>query len=56
MTTYDIKVKDLTVMERVTPEELAQSMKEVEIIVWLKGGKKEDVQYIINTQTPTELH
>jgi hypothetical protein len=50
MTTYDIKVKDITVMERVTPEQLSQSMKEVELIVWLKGGDIEDVEYSINTR------
>lgn len=50
MTTYDIKVKDLTVMERVTPEKLAESMKQVELIVWLKGGDMEDVEYSINTK------
>lgn len=37
-------------MERVTPEKLAQSMKEVELIVWMKGGDTEDVKYIISTR------
>lgn len=49
MTTYDIKVKGVTVMERVTPEQLTQSMKDAQMIVWLRGGKIEDVEYVINT-------
>jgi hypothetical protein len=37
-------------MERVTPEQLSQSMKDVKMIVWLKGGDVEDVEYSINNR------
>jgi len=50
MTKYDIKVKELTVLERISPGDLERSIKEVEMIVWLGGGNMKDVSIVLNKE------
>lgn len=48
MTTYDIEVNGITIVERVTPEHLEKTLNQVRGLVWTSGGKNEDIKIVLN--------
>ena len=53
MTTYDIKVNRVTVLEKIEPSELEDSIRQVEGILFLSSkGKREDISVVLNTDNP----
>lgn len=53
MNTYNIEVKGITVLERVSPVDLDKSLLEVRGLVWTSGGSDEDIKVVLNS---TETH
>ena len=53
MTTYDIKVNGVTVLEKIEPSELEESIRQVEGVMFISGkGKREDISVVLNTENP----
>lgn len=50
MTTYNINVNGVTIVERVNPEDLERMLNQVRGLVWTSGGKDEDIKVVLNNQ------
>jgi len=48
MTTYNIEVNGVTIVERVNPEDLDGMLNQVRGLVWTSGGKNEDIKVVLN--------
>jgi hypothetical protein len=55
MTTYNIEVNGITIVERVNPEELDDMLNQVRGLVWTSGGNDESIKVILNnTENPLQ--
>jgi hypothetical protein len=50
MTTYNIEVNGITIVEKVNPEDLENMLNQVRGLVWTSGGKNEDIKVILNNR------
>jgi len=48
MTTYNIEVNGITIVERINPEDLEVTLNQVRGLVWTSGGKNEDIKVVLN--------
>lgn len=48
MTTYNIEVNGVTIVEKVNPEDLERTLNQVRGLVWTSGGNNEDIKVILN--------
>jgi hypothetical protein len=48
MTTYNIEVNGITIVERVNPDNLDNMLKQVRGLVWTSGGNDDDIKVILN--------
>lgn len=50
MTTYNIEVNGVTIVERINPEDLDDLLMQVRGLVWTSGGKDEHIKVILNNK------
>lgn len=50
MTTYNIEVNGVTIVEKINPEDLDDLLIQVRGLVWTRGGKDEDIKVILNNK------
>lgn len=48
MNTYDIAVRGVSILQKVSHEDLQNSLKEIRGLVWLNGGGNEDITVSLN--------
>ena len=48
MTTYNIEVNGITIVEKINPEDLEGTLNQVRGLVWTSGGKDEDIKVVLN--------
>lgn len=52
MNTYDINVKGKKIYQKVKFEDLEGKLKNIRGLVWMSGGKDEDIEIVENTFIP----
>jgi methionine salvage enolase-phosphatase E1 len=48
MNTYKVEYNGITIIERVLPEDLDKTLKQVRGLVWLSGKKEGDIKVSLN--------
>jgi hypothetical protein len=48
MNTYNIEVNGITIVEKITPEDLEGTLNQVRGLVWTSGGNNEDIRVVLN--------